>query len=86
MLVLSVHICLGLVVEYWPIMGTCRHAYNHSKLCHSCHPTTLFSLLPPPTGDQLLPSWPKSLSMAETYVDPAKNVYASVYLISVMCH
>ena len=28
---LSVHVCLGIVVEYWPFVGTCgRH--NHTKL------------------------------------------------------
>ena len=30
------NICLGLVVEYWPTVGT-RGRHNHcSKLCHLC--------------------------------------------------
>ena len=32
---LSVHVCLGFVVEYWPFVGTCGH-HNHSKLYDLC--------------------------------------------------
>ena len=47
-LLLSVHICLGLVVEYWPFMCPCtRHSY--SELHHLCLLSSLFKLLPPPT-------------------------------------
>ena len=45
---LSVHVCLGLVVEYWPFVGTCtRNSY--SKLYHLCLLSSLIKLLPPPT-------------------------------------
>ena len=45
---LSVHVCLGLVVEYWPFMGACtRHSY--SKLYSLCLISSLIKLLPPPT-------------------------------------
>ena len=27
------HVCLGLVVEYWPFVGACGH-HSHSKLYH----------------------------------------------------
>ena len=45
----SVHVCLGLVVEYWPFVheGVCtRHSY--SKLYYLCLIYSLFKLLPPP--------------------------------------
>ena len=45
---LSVHVCLGLVVEYWPFVGACtRHSY--SKLYSLCLLSSLIKLLPPPT-------------------------------------
>ena len=45
---LSVHVCLGLVVEYWPFLGACtRHSY--SKLYSLCLVSSLIKLLPPPT-------------------------------------
>ena len=45
---LSAHVCLGLVVEYWPFVGACtRHGY--SKLYSLCLISSLFKLLPPPT-------------------------------------
>ena len=45
---LSVHVCLGLVVEYWPFVGACtRHSY--SELYYLCLLSFLFKLLPPPT-------------------------------------
>ena len=45
---LSVHVCLGLVVEYWPFVGAyIRHSY--SKLYSLCLISSLIKLLPPPT-------------------------------------
>ena len=45
---LSVHVCLGLVVEYWPFVGAyTRHSY--SKLYYLCLLSFLIKLLPPPT-------------------------------------
>ena len=40
---LSVDICLGLVVEYWPFVGTCTH-HSYSKLDYLCHLASLFKL------------------------------------------
>ena len=45
---LSVHICLGLVLEYWSFVGTCTH-HSYSRLYYLCHLAYLFKLLPPPT-------------------------------------
>ena len=45
---LSVHICLGVVVEYWSFVGACtRHSY--SELYCLCLVSSLFELLPSPT-------------------------------------
>ena len=53
---LSVRICLGLVVEYWPFVDACtRHSY--SKLYYLCLLSSLIKLLPPPTPP-LHPSHP----------------------------
>ena len=53
---LSVHICLGLVVEYWPFVGACtRHSY--SKFYYLCLLSSLIKLFPPPTPP-LRPSCP----------------------------
>ena len=42
------HVCLGLVVEYWPFVGACtRHSY--SKLYYLCLLSSLIKLLLPPT-------------------------------------
>lgn len=54
LLPLSICVYLGLVLEYWPIVGTCG-CHNHSKLDHSCH-SVFPSLLPPSTSPQ--PSLP----------------------------
>ena len=54
---LSVHICLGLVVEYRPFVGTCtRHSYL--KLYYLCLLASLFNLLPPPTSSLASPTHP----------------------------
>ena len=45
---LSVHVCLGLVVEYWPFVGACTH-HRYSKLYYLCLLSSLIKLLPPPT-------------------------------------
>ena len=46
MLPLSAHVCIGLVVEYWPFVGACgRH--NHSKLYHCVILLLCFSLFHP---------------------------------------
>ena len=45
---LSVHVCLGLVVEYWSFVGACT-CLNYSKLYYLCLLSSLFKLLPPPT-------------------------------------
>ena len=50
---LSVHVCLGLVVEYWSFVGTCG-CHSHSKLYYLHH---LATHLPPPTPP-LCPSCP----------------------------
>ena len=51
---LSVHVCLGLVVEYWPFVGAyTRNSY--SKLYYLCLLSSLIKLLPPPN---LRPSRP----------------------------
>ena len=45
---LSVHVCLGLVVEYWSFVGAnTRHSY--SELYYLYLISSLFKLLPPPT-------------------------------------
>ena len=50
------HVCLGLVVGYWPFVGACtRHSY--SKLYYLCLLSSLVKLLPPPTPP-LRPSRP----------------------------
>ena len=45
---LSVQVCLGLVVEYWPFVGACTH-HSYSKLHYLCLLSSLIKLLPPPT-------------------------------------
>ena len=45
---LSVHICLGPVVEYWPFVGACTH-HSYSKLCYLYHLSSLLKILPLPT-------------------------------------
>ena len=42
------HVCLGLVVEYWSFVGTCGH-HSQSKLYYLCHLASLFYPLPPLT-------------------------------------
>ena len=41
---LSVHVCLDLVVEYWPFVGTCTY-HSYSKLFYLCLLSSLFKLL-----------------------------------------
>ena len=54
---LSVHVCLGLVVEYWSFVGACtRHSY--SKLYYLCLLSSLIKLLPPPTPPRAPPTHP----------------------------
>ena len=43
------HICLGLVVEYWPFVGAYRHN-GYSKLYYLCLLSSLFKFLPPSTS------------------------------------
>ena len=38
---LLVNVCLSLVIDYWPIVDTCRH-HSHSKLYHLHGLTSLF--------------------------------------------
>ena len=45
---LSVHVCLGLVVEYWPFVGACT-CHGYSKLYSLCLISSLIKLLPPST-------------------------------------
>ena len=45
---LSVHVCLGLVVEYWPFVGACT-CHSYSKLYYLCLLSSLIKLLLPPT-------------------------------------
>ena len=45
---LSVHVCLGLVVEYWSFVGACT-CHSYSKLYYSCLLSSLIKLLPLPT-------------------------------------
>ena len=53
----SVHVCLGLVVEYWPFVGACtRHRY--SKFYYLCLISSLIKLLPPPTPPRTPPTHP----------------------------
>ena len=33
---LSVYVCLGFIVEYWPFVGTCTH-HSYSKLFYLCN-------------------------------------------------
>ena len=44
---LSVHICLGLVVEYWFFVGASTH-HSFSEFYYLCLISPLFKLLPPP--------------------------------------
>ena len=56
----SVHVCLGLVVEYWPFVGACtRHSY--SKLYSLCLISSLIKLLPPPTPPPRPPHPPPNI-------------------------
>ena len=61
LLPLSVHVCLGLVVEYWPYVGTCTNHkctnHNYSTFYYLYHLASLLKLLPPPTPP-LHPSCP----------------------------
>ena len=41
----STHMPIGLVVEYWPFVGTCRHP-SHSKLYHVCRHASFLPLPP----------------------------------------
>ena len=52
---LSVHICLGLAEEYWPLLGACT-SHSYSKLCYLCHLATLLKLSLPPTPPCTLPT------------------------------
>ena len=45
---LSVNVCLGLVVQYWPFVGACT-CLSYSELYYLCLISYLFKLLPPPT-------------------------------------
>ena len=57
---LSVHFCLGLVVEYWLFVGT-HGRYSHSTLYYLCHLASLFKPLPPPTPPHYPPTHPTPL-------------------------
>ena len=54
----SVHVCLGLILEYSSYVGTCT-SHSYSTLYSLCHLASLFKLLPPPTPP-LFPSSPPS--------------------------
>ena len=54
---MSVHVCLGLIVEYWPsVSASTRHSY--SKLYYLCLISSLIKLLPPPTPPCAPPTHP----------------------------
>ena len=68
---LSVHVCLGLVVEYWPFVGACtRNSY--SKLYYLCLLSSLIKLLPPPTPP-LRPSCPPLIYTGPILMNFIKN-------------
>ena len=55
-LLLSAHICLGIVLEYWPFVGTCT-CHSYSTLYYLRHLASLFKLLPPPIPSHACPSF-----------------------------
>ena len=68
---LSVHICLGLVVENWPFVVACtRHSYF--KLYCLCFLSFLFKLLLPPTPPHTAPAYPLN-TLAQYWWIPWKN-------------
>ena len=86
-LLLSVHVCLGLVVEYWPFVSAfTRHSY--SKLYYLCLIRSLIKLLPPPTPPPC-PShpppnihWPNINQFHQKIVKTAKNQPLSTCRVS----
>ena len=68
---LSVYVCLGLVVEYWPFVDTCTH-HSYSKLYCLCHLASLFKFLPPPIP-----------SPCPSHLPPISNVtgYGKTYIV-----
>ena len=46
--IVSARLSIGLVVEYWPFVGTSAH-HSYSELYSLCLISSLFKLLPPPT-------------------------------------
>ena len=53
----SAHICLSLVVEYWPFVGACGH-HRHSKLYHCVILLLYFSLRHHPPHPCVPPTYP----------------------------
>ena len=84
---LSVHICLGFVLEYCPFVGGCtRHGY--SKLYYLCPLASLLRLFPTPTSP-LYPScqpfyicWPNINEFHEQIVKKWRNQSLSTCQIS----
>ena len=84
---LSMHVCLGLVVEYWPFGGACtRHSY--SELYYLCLISSLFKLLPPPIPPCTLPThlpniyWPDINKFHEKIVNTGENKPLSTCQVS----
>ena len=67
----SAHICLGLVVEYWPFVGVCGH-HSHSKLYHCVILLLCFSLCHHPpliyTGPILMNPWKVHQKLAKSAI------------------
>ena len=51
------HICLGLVVEYWLFVGTYTH-HSYSKLYYLCHLVSLLKLFHHPPHPYTPPAHP----------------------------
>ena len=69
---MSLHICLGLMVEYWPFVGAYTH-HNYSKPYYLCLLASLFKLLPPPTLP-LCPSCPPLIYTGPIIINSMKKL------------
>ena len=76
---LSVHVCLGLVVEYWSFVGACtRHTY--SKLYYLHLLASLLKLLPPPTAPYI--RWPNTNEFHQKIIKTGKSQPLSTSQVS----
>ena len=84
---LSVHICLGLVVEYWPFVSACTShiaSYSINSSYYLCLPSSLFKFLPPPTSPPVHPSAHPLINTGPILINSLKKIIKNWWKLAII--